>query len=159
MRRRLIQPAIEHIRSPITLRAVALFFAIVFLAYTVTHDYQQRQLSDARYQETLLNTEAAKIYNESAKEQAHINEQNLRNTQAILAFMTAMTDILKANQKEHEILLNDHSARASPPPKKKSPPAKKKRTSLRQCFQFVPKKKRIGDTEITIHEGVDIPCE
>ncbi len=165
MPQRLLRPAVEHIKSPITLRAMALFFAVLFLAYTVISDYQQRQASAERYKAIVQYTEESRSALISAKQQSEQFEASIKNTTALLVFMDEMaksihevSEILRDQQKEHEVMLVGITVPKASKPKK--PVAKKKRSStLKQCFRFEPRKKRIGDTEITIHEGVAIPCD
>jgi len=159
MPQRIIKPAYEYVKSPITLRAIALFIGIFALAYMLISDFHQRQIIAQRDQETMQFNEEARIALQAAKQQAANFEVTTKNSAATLIFMQEMsksmnevTQILRSQQKEHEVMMK---------PGKVSIPAKsvKKKTRLRKCFEFVPKKKRIGSNEVTIYEGVVTPCE
>jgi hypothetical protein len=165
MPQRIIRPVVEHVKSPITLRMIALFFALMFFVYIVINDYQQRQASAERYKAIVQYTEESRAALISAKQQTEHFEASLKNTTALLVFMDEMaksihevSEILRSQQKEHEVLIN--GTRAKPLSTTKAAPARKKKAqSLKKCFRFVPKTKRIGETEVIIHEGVAIPCD
>lgn len=143
------------------MRALAMFLAVIFLIYTFAHDYQQRQASLERYQAIAQYTEESRAALQAAKQQSEQFEASLKNTTALLVFMEEMakgmkevSEILRNQQREHQVIMNGTA------PKKRPVTEKKKRTpTLRKCFEFRERKKRVGNNEITIHEGIDIPCE
>lgn len=163
MPQRIIKPVYQHVKSPITLRAVFLFLGMFVLGYMLISDYHYRQVIAQRDQETVQFNEEAARYLEGAKQQAANFEVTTKNSAATLVFMEEMsksikevTEILKSQQQEHQIMMRpgkvvstDYSAK----------PVKKKRVPMRKCFEFVPRKKRIGSNEVTIYEGVATPCE
>lgn len=161
---KIIQPVIDHVRSPITMRAIALFLALMFLTYTVISDYQQRQASFERYKAIVQYTEESRAALVAAKQQNDNFEASLKNSTATLVFMQEMaksmqdvTGILQKHHHDHALLLNGRSANGRSAEKPKA--EKKKKPRVRKCFEFIPKKKRIGANEITIYEGTDIPCD
>src|SRR5690348_7466423 len=115
MPKRLIKPAWQHIKSPVTVRGVLLFIAVIFLVYTVITDFEQRQASYERYRAIVQYTEESRAALEATKDQNENFEQSLKNTTALLQYMEQMTksmqavaDILRANrieaQREHELI-------------------------------------------------------
>jgi hypothetical protein len=165
MPQRIIRPVVEHVKSPITLRMIAVFFALMFFVYIVITDYQQRQASAERYKAIVQYTEESRSALVSAKQQSEQFEASLKNTTALLVFMDEMaksihevSEILRSQQKEHAVMING-ARNKSPARTTRTPTRKKKVSSLKKCFRFEPKTKRIGDTEVIIHEGVSIPCD
>jgi glutamate/tyrosine decarboxylase-like PLP-dependent enzyme len=143
------------------MRAVALFLALLFLIYTFASDYQQKQASRERYQAIAQYTEESRAALEAAKHQNAVFETSLKNTSALLVFMDEMTksmrevsEILRSQQREHQVMLN-----GKPQAKKPYRVKKKRKPRLPTCYDFVPRKKRIGSNEVTVHEAVPTPCE
>jgi hypothetical protein len=160
---RLIKPQWwwQNIKSPVTFKGMMLFLAIVFLAYTVISDQQQRQASFERYKAIAQYTEESKVAIESAKLQSQNFEQSLKNTTALLQYMDQITrsmhevaEILKINReeaaKEHKIILRQ----GSPGTRRKS-----KTFMQSDCWQLKPRTQQIGNNTVTVQEFVRMPCQ
>lgn len=159
MPKRILIPAWQHVKSPVTVRSVLLFIALVFFGYTVVSDQQQRQASFERYKAIAQYTEESKAALESARLQSQNFEQSLKNTTAMLQYMEQITksmqevaEILKSNReeaaKEHSAILQGTRKRG------------KRITKLQSdCWQLKPRTQLIGNNAVIVQEFVKVPCK
>lgn len=147
------------------MRAIALFFALVFLAYTVISDYQQRRASFERYKAIAQYTEESRAAIENANRQQQTFEQSLKNTTALLQYMDQMTesmrqitDILRVQAEDHKALIEAERRRLTPPPAVKT--KRQRRDKVRtDCWQLVPQVKQFGrNANVTEQKFERVPC-
>ncbi len=163
MPQRILKPAWEGIKSPITVKSLLLFLAVAFIAYTVVRDSQQRQASFERYKTIAQYTEESRVALEAAKQQNMAFEQSLRNTEETLRFMTDMTrsmqdiaETLKLNRAsnaaEHRDIYNVR------PQQRVSEQTRKRPRGLQPCYELRPIEKKYGNSSVVVNTLIETKC-
>jgi hypothetical protein len=165
MPQRILKPAWEGIKSPITLKSLLLFLAVGFILYTVIRDNQQRQAATERYRTIAQYTEESRAALESAKQQTTAFEQSLRNTEETLKFMTDLrssmhdvAELLKINRQaqaaEHRALYNgNYKVGTSRVITRRS-----RRRPLQPCYELRPIEKKYGGASVVVNTLIETKC-
>lgn len=160
MPKRIIEPFVEHVRSPITARALLLISLLGFIVYSVIHDFQQAKLSDRRHAEITSNQEEARVTRVELKEQGIVTTQALDRLDATVSRMDEMTkgikdvaEILKSErtlrQQEHAQIQNALKSQAR---------ANRQTGRLRSgCYELRRRIERTGVAEVVIFDFVKKP--
>lgn len=158
MVQRIIKPMLEHARSPITARAVALFLLCSLITYILIHDYLEDRRSDRRHDEITQNQEEARVSRKVLKEQAIITTEAIDRLDATLTRFEALNqnikdvaNILRAErtmrQEEHAAIqsaLKLHATRTRTAP------------SL-DCYEMRRQVKKMGAADVVIVDLVRKP--
>lgn len=149
MPQRILKPAWENFKSPITLKSLLLFLVAGFIAYTVITDYQQRQASFDRYKAIAQYTEESRSALEAAKQQNEALDVSLKATSESLKEITDLLVINRAAQfTEHEMIMNQRVARR-----------RTRRSKLTECYELRPIEKTFGATTVVIQMYVKVQCK
>ena len=127
MPKRILVPAWKGMTSPVTLKSVLLFLALVFIGYTLISDYNQRQASFERYKAIAQYTEDSRVAIEAANQTNEIAAKSTEITAGLLYQMGVLNESMRdiaeilrinraAQKTEHEMMMR--SARTSAPKKK-----------------------------------------
>lgn len=163
MPQRILKPAWEGIKSPITLKGLLLFLAVAFIAYTVVKDEQARQASEARFKILAKYTEESQVAIEGAKQNNEITKQNLEQTKETLKLMgeirssiSDVAEILKLNRVANA---SEHRALYNVIPERRVSEVSRTRGRLKEpCYELRPIEKKYGNSSVIVNTLIETKC-
>ena len=163
MPKRVLVPAWNYAKSPITVKALIGFILFGLLGYIIVHDYMESQESLKRFNAITASTTETKAILDRTHQLQTINERQLESTDKILQQITetkdgvkAMSEILKENNR---VLRQPGNSILNPaPPQRKRPPAKRKIRSGKNCYTVETREKKIGNTSVYNDVLIPTPC-
>lgn len=161
MPQRILKPAWEGIKSPITLKSLLLFLAVGFIAYTVIRDERYIRASIEADRVAARHTEETRFALEDAKQYNEATDQNLRYTQEQLKVfvdvrnsMHNIAELLKINREaqaaEHRAIYNDN--------RKPRTTRRGGSRSLQPCYELRPVEKKYGNSSVVVNTLIETKC-